>query len=108
MDRGARRGVHSQGLIAACLRERASLVVNDVSSDPRFDPEQDTLGEGSQATRSLACAPLLVKGRPLGAIALVNKIGGPFTRRDVHLLESIVASVAVAIENSRLFHNLTA
>lgn len=98
----------SQGLVAACLRERVSLVVNDVSSDPRFDPEQDTLGEGSQATRSLACAPLLVKGRPLGAIALVNKIGGPFTRRDVHLLESIVASVAVALENSRLFHNLTA
>jgi two-component system NtrC family sensor kinase len=109
------RGVEcSQGLIAACLRERASLVVNDVSGDPRFDPEQDTLGEGSRdtagrtPTRSLACAPLLVKGRPLGAIALVNKIGGPFTRRDVHLLESIVASVAVAIENSRLFHNLTA
>lgn len=103
------RDIHAvQGLIGSSLRERTPLVVNDVSSDPRFDPEQDALGEGSNATRSLACVPLLVKGRPLGAIALVNKISGPFTTRDLYLLESIAAAVAIAIDNSRLFHNLTA
>lgn len=110
VERGAECG---RGLIGACVQERTSRVVNDVSSDPCFDPE-DALShvvngvvEGN-AIRSLACTPLLVKGRPLGAIALVNKIAGPFTTRDLHLLESIAASVAIAIENSRLFHNLTA
>ncbi len=96
-----------QGLIGFSVQEQTPVVVNDVSSDPRFHPASDTLGEDDNPARSLACVPLLVKGRALGAIAVLNKRDGPFSMRDLYLLESIAASVAVAIENSRLFHNLT-
>lgn len=102
------RDIHTgQGLIGASIQEQTPLVVDDVSRDPRFSPASDALGEHDNATRSLACVPLLVKGHALGAIAVLNKRNGLFTTRDLYLLESIAASIAVAIENSRLFHNLS-
>jgi GAF domain-containing protein len=51
-------------------------------------------------------APLIVKGRAVGAIELVNKLDGPFTHDDLEMLQFLAASVAVAVENARLYGEL--
>jgi two-component system NtrC family sensor kinase len=42
----------------------------------------------------------------VGAIELVNKLDGPFTHDDLEMLQFLAASVAVAVENARLYGEL--
>ena len=39
----------------------------------------------------------------IGVVQLVNKKGGPFTRRDERLLAAMAAQAAISIENTRLY-----
>jgi two-component system NtrC family sensor kinase len=50
--------------------------------------------------------PVVVKGRAVGAIEAINKIGGPFTNDDLETLSFLAASVGVAVENARLYGEL--
>ena len=94
-----------RGLAGEAVRTGQPVMVNDVETDPRFYPELDSLA-GFHA-RSLLCAPLITRGQTLGAVAVINKRGGRFNQHDQEVLESMTASVANAIYNSRLFHQLT-
>ncbi len=54
--------------------------------------------------RSAVAAPLIVKGKTIGAICLDNlSRKAAFTEQDLHLLAPFAASAAIAIENARLF-----
>jgi len=53
--------------------------------------------------RSVLCVPLVLREKTIGAIEVINKWGGKFTEDDLTLLNSIAASVAIAIENARLY-----
>jgi two-component system NtrC family sensor kinase len=46
---------------------------------------------------------LVLREKTIGAIEVINKWGGRFTEDDLTLLNSIAASVAIAIENARLY-----
>jgi two-component system NtrC family sensor kinase len=94
-----------RGLAGEAVRTGQPVLVNDVEADPRFYPELDSLA-GFHA-RSLLCAPLITRGQTLGAVAVINKRERPFNVHDQEVLESMTASVANAIYNSRLFHQLT-
>jgi two-component system NtrC family sensor kinase len=80
--------------------------VEDVTLEALFDPVLD--GVEGFSTKSLLCVPLLVRDRAMGAISLINNIDGPFEKRDVDLLVTLAASVAVAVANARLVHEITA
>jgi two-component system, NtrC family, sensor kinase len=94
-----------QGLVGEAVRSNQAVLINNVKADPRFYPELDSLA-GLEA-RTLLCAPLITRGQTLGAMAVINKRNGPFNLHDQELLESMTASVANAIYNARLFHQLT-
>jgi two-component system NtrC family sensor kinase len=54
--------------------------------------------------RTALLAPLVVRDRVLGAAAVVNRLDGAlFQEDDLTLLGSIAASVAMAVENARLY-----
>ena len=93
------------GIVGNCISQRAIALVEDVSQETLFDPLLDSV-EGF-STRSLLCVPLLVRDRAMGAISLINHIDGPFEKRDVDLLVTLAASVAVAVANARLVHEIT-
>ena len=57
------------------------------------------------AIQSVMAAPLIVKERVIGAIEVVNKPGG-MTEGDEKLLNALAASIAVAIDNARLYQEL--
>ncbi len=95
----------AKGVVGDTIRRMESSLVNDVTRDARFAPDVD--GVDGVETRSLLCVPLRVRDRAIGAIELINKLDGPFTEHDLDLLVTLGASVAAAIENARLFLELT-
>jgi GAF domain-containing protein len=63
-----------QGIIGACMSEKKTLSVSDVTSDPRFAAEvSEALGF---TTRSVLSSPIIFKGQVLGAIELINRGSG--------------------------------
>jgi signal transduction histidine kinase len=87
------------------LRTGASLIIPDVSKDPRFGGQVDS-AVGFK-TRSLLGVPLTVKGRTIGVLEVVNKANeGPFTEEDAYVLTTMAAQAAIALENSRLITEL--
>jgi len=94
------------GIVGNCISQRAIALVEDVALEASFDPKLD--GVEGFSTKSLLCVPLLVRNRAMGAISLINHIDGLFEKRDVDLLVTLAASVAVAVANARLVHEITA
>ncbi len=88
--------------VAGWVAEKGKpAIVNDASSDPRFSAYVDA--KTSFETRSILCAPLVSRGRTIGVLEILNKKGGPFTRRDLELVLTLVEPCAIAIENAILF-----
>ncbi len=90
-----------QGIVGHVVQTGQPLIVYDVEKDPRYYAE---VGRSvGFATRSILCVPLIVKDRVIGAIELMNKLEGRFNQDDVDRLNAVAASVAIAIENARLY-----
>lgn len=90
-----------QGVAGEVAVSQQPAMVNDAYSDERFYSQVDrTTGF---VTRSILCAPLLVKDRCIGVIELLNKIDGPFVAQDMERLTNLTGSVAIALENARLY-----
>jgi GAF domain-containing protein len=53
--------------------------------------------------RSVVCQPLIARERVIGAVQLINKWSGPFTDGDRAFVETVAGSLAVAVENARLY-----
>jgi diguanylate cyclase (GGDEF)-like protein len=96
----SRRIPPGKGISGWVFQQGQSLLVPDVTQDPRYYPEVDYF-TGFQ-TRSILCVPLRVRGACFGVIELVNKVSGEFSGGDLRLLESVAALTATAIEQSRL------
>ena len=91
----------SQGIVGWVVSHRESLLVPDITQDARHYRQVDT--RSGFKTRSILCVPLVVKGTLIGAIEVLNKIGGPFDADDRRMTEALAISAATAIENARLF-----
>jgi len=81
--------------------------VDDVTVDPRFYGEIDRIS--GLVTRSVIAAPLVAREGTIGVIEVVNpRAGAAFTDEDVQFLETLAASIAVAIENARMYARIKA
>lgn len=93
-----------QGIAGWVVKEGEPLLVRDVSTDPRHYRQASKMF--GLECRSILCVPLVIKDHVIGAIELVNKLDGDFTDEDLELLNSMAATVAVALENARLYTEL--
>ena len=91
-----------EGIVGRCVRENAGEIVRDVAADPNFQKSVDD--RTGFTTRSILCAPMSVKDQRIGAIELVNKLGGDglFAEADLYLLQALSASAALAVLNARM------
>jgi len=103
------RGVtvpRDRGVAGWVITHGQAVLVPDAAADPRFYAGVDeALG---RSTREIACAPLRTRQGVLGVLEIINKRSGPLTARDLELLDALSGTVAVAIENARLFGELRA
>lgn len=94
-----------QGIAGWVAKEKKSLMIDDVYNDERFDPKWDQTS--GFKTRSIICVPLFMKGRLIGTLQVINKIGGnAFASNDLELVQILADIAAVAIHNSRLHESL--
>lgn len=93
-----------QGVAGQVAITQQYEIVTDAQHHPHYYPDiSEHIG---YPTRSILCVPMLVKGRTIGVIELLNKLDGAFTDKDATLLMRMASTIGVAIENARLFQQV--
>ncbi len=88
-----------QGVVGAAARARETVLVPDVSRDPRYitvNPD----------TRSELAVPLVHGDRLVGVVDLESPRVGYFTEEHARLLATLAPQMAIAIENALLYDRL--
>ncbi len=94
-----------EGIAGHVVKTGEPLIVQDTREDPRFSDKFDQM-TGFE-TRAMICVPLVVRGRAVGALQVINKKGGDgFSRTDLELLTAASQQIAVALENAKLYQRL--
>jgi len=95
-----------EGIIGLAAKSGKCLNIKDVTKDKRFFSKID-LKTGFK-TKSILAVPIIHKQKLIGALEVINKIGGKcFLSGDRKLLEIIAGQAAIAIENAMLYHKLS-
>ncbi|MFQ5791834.1 MAG: HD domain-containing phosphohydrolase [Acidobacteriota bacterium] len=90
-----------QGIAGWTAQTGRPAVVNDVSSDTRFDGRFDE--STGFITRSILSVPLQFENRVIGVLELLNKKrGAPFDEQDLNILFNLADQAAISIEHVRL------
>ena len=94
----------SYGVAGWVLKTKESILIENVSRDKRFTGKLDF--QQNMAVRTMICVPLETRKGVLGILYALNKRKAAFTKKDLHLLEILASTVAVAIENARFYGDL--
>ncbi|MGD2187845.1 MAG: sigma 54-interacting transcriptional regulator, partial [Desulfobacterales bacterium] len=89
------------GIAGWVLREKEPVLIPDVSRDERFTNQLDI--QQNLDTRSMICVPLKTRKGMIGVLYALNKHIAEFTPKDMRLLEILSGTIAVSIENARLY-----
>ncbi len=90
--------------IAGQVAERGeTLVVDDVSNDPRVTRQPVLVEEGLKAFVSV---PLTSKERVVGVLNIASREARSFSEQEVQLLTALRHQLGVAIENAQLYEEL--
>ena len=91
------RGFHrGEGITGAVAANGIGEVVNDVDSDARRTISHT-------AIKALICAPLKVRKKTIGVIAVGSTMPMQYTAAELKLVNTLGLQTATAIENARLF-----
>lgn len=90
----------SDGLCGAAVRSREAVLVGDVRKDERY---VSLVAE----TRSELVVPLVHKDRVIGVLDLESPQLDRFNERHVKVLTPLASQLAIAIENARLYDEVT-
>jgi sigma-B regulation protein RsbU (phosphoserine phosphatase) len=88
-----------QGIVGAAANLRQTVVVPDVTKDPRYvliNPE----------TRSEMAIPLIYRGHVIGVVDLESPQLSYFTEEHVRVFSTLAPQIAIAIENARLYERV--
>ena len=84
------------GLMGEAARTRRTVLVNDVTADPRY-----LATPGGEPARAELAVPILLGDRVLGVVNVERD--EPFSEEDAGIVGIIADQLAVAIENARLY-----
>ncbi len=94
-----------KGISGHVVQTGQPMVIQDVRKEKRFSPKFDRIT--GFRTRSMICVPLILRGKTIGALQVLNKKSGDlFTQIDVELLTSMSQQIAVAMETAKLYRRL--
>jgi diguanylate cyclase (GGDEF)-like protein len=91
-----------QGVAGWVAQHQQPVIVPDTATDERFFKGLDQ--RTGFRTKSIIATPLVSRGRLIGVVEIINKLGeNPFDNRDLELLQTLTDHAAIAIENARLY-----
>ncbi|UJF34107.1 PP2C family protein-serine/threonine phosphatase [Paenibacillus hexagrammi] len=94
-----------EGIAGWVAQTGQSVKIDDAASDERWSSK--VAKRVDYPTRNMLCVPLVSKGDIIGVLQVLNKRSGlHFTDRDLLLLESIAAPIAISLENAMLYDAL--
>jgi hypothetical protein len=79
-DMSSKRIKIGEGIAGWVAETGKSTIVNDTSRDSRFTGKFDKATQFR--TKSILCAPLISRGRTIGVVEIINKLGGKFRQAD--------------------------
>ena len=94
----------STSAVRQVLQSNKPLLLYEAKTDDRFKDAQSIV---VQEIQSIACVPLSIKARPIGAIYM-DSVGrhGTFNQEQLGFLETFSNLAGLAIENASLYQNL--
>jgi sigma-B regulation protein RsbU (phosphoserine phosphatase) len=90
-----------EGLVGHAALHGEVVLAPDVANDPRYIRVVDDV-------RSELVVPMRLKDRTIGVFDLESPVLDAFTSRDVEILSLLASQAAVAIDNARLYDELSA
>jgi len=94
------------GISGWVYNQQIPQIVNTPYKDPRFFKGVDR--KTGFRTRNILCIPLINRSKQcIGTLQVLNKQEGNFTEQDLELFESASHYVTIALENARLYENLS-
>ncbi len=90
-------------VVGRAFLECAPVQVEDVTTDPEYDPRTLEILQRAAPYRSYLGIPIARDGVPIGAIGLGRRKVLPFTERQIELVQTFANQAVIAIENVRLF-----
>lgn len=92
-----------RGIAGSVAADGATVRLDDVYTDPRFDRSWDA--KTGYRTLTMLAAPIRNRQRKVvGVFQLINKRGRPFDAEDEWFLEALSVHAALAVENATLHH----
>jgi PAS domain S-box-containing protein len=95
----SRQPLLGEGITGWVARYGQSVRLGDVRQDPRYYP----LREG---IRSEMCVPLRLGDQILGVVNVESSRPDAYNEDDQHVLETVAAQMAVAVQNARLYEQM--
>ena len=89
-----------QGITGTAAATGHSVRVSDVSSDPRYI-------NAIESVRSELAVPLMLRGKCIGVLDIQSHHPDYFTKDQQNILTMLASRLAVAIENARLFQQVS-
>jgi PAS domain S-box-containing protein len=89
---------HPQSIVARAARDRAIVLVNDVSAEPDFLPHPLL-----PYTRAEVATPLIASDRLMGVFDVQDNHANRFSRSDLDVFNILSGQIAIALENADLF-----
>ncbi len=89
-----------QGVVGWVVQNARHAIVPDAESDERFNQRIDEFT--GFRTRCILCVPLRTRRGVIGALELINRRGGMFSREEADYVSTIANQTAQLIDNVRL------
>jgi PAS domain S-box-containing protein len=94
----------SEAIVQTVLRTQEAMILDDAAAEPAFAADPYIR---QRKARSILCLPLVNRSKLVGVLYIENNLAPRvFTPTRISVLRLVASQAAIALENTRLYHDL--